>query len=327
MNDIFKMKRAVGLAITAAAGALLSFTSIVQASDWPDRSVSVMIPYTAGGASDYQARIATIPAEEYLGQPVVIINRPGAGGQTGWNQYVTQGAKDGTELAGYNVPHFIAQSIISDTHYNINNLVPLANWGQDPAVLIVNRDSQFDTLQDLVDYARENPGRVTVSGAGQFVGHHIATMQLESAADIELQYVPTPGAVDGLRFVLGGQVIAGFNNLSDAYRSRDRLKILAIAALERNEQFLPDVPTLMELGFDVDDASMNVRGVMANADVPEERLQFLSEKFVEMFNDPRVAAQMAEGGAPMLVLGREDTQRMWEAREAFLKELFVDLVD
>jgi tripartite-type tricarboxylate transporter receptor subunit TctC len=293
----------------------------VQA-DWPDRPLTVMIPYTAGGASDFQARIVTIPAEDELGQPVAIINRPGAGGQVGWNQF-TQGArKDGSELAGYNVPHFIAQSIMHNTHYNKDNLEPIANWGADPAVLIVSRDSQFDTLEDLVEYARANPGRVTVSGAGQFVGHHIATLQLERAAGIELRYVPTAGGVDAMRFVQGGQSMAGFNNLSDAYRARDRLKILAIADLERDEEFLPDVPTLKERGFDVDDSSVNFRGIMAPEGVPEERLEMLSEAFVKMFNDDRVKRRMSAGGSPLRVMNRAETRALWDRQQQALEQLF-----
>lgn len=299
----------------------LSALGAVQA-DFPERPLTVMIPYTAGGASDFQARIVTIPSEEFLGQPVAIINRPGAGGQVGWNQVVQSFGTDGYELAGYNVPHFIAQSIMHDTHYNKDNLEPIANWGADPAVLIVSRDSQFDTVEDLVEYARANPGGVTVSGAGQFVGHHIATLQLERAADIELRYVPTSGGVDAMRFVQGGQTMAGFNNLSDAYRARDRLKILAIADLERDKDFLPDVPTLKERGFDVDDTSVNFRGVMAPQGVPADRLERLSEAFVNMFNHDRVKGRMLAGGSPLRVMNRAETRELWERQQVTLEQLF-----
>jgi tripartite-type tricarboxylate transporter receptor subunit TctC len=291
-------------------------------AEFPERPLTVMIPYTAGGASDFQARIVTIPAEEFLGQPVAIINRPGAGGQVGWNQVVQSFGKDGHELAGYNVPHFIAQSIMHNTHYNKDNLEPIANWGADPAVLIVSRDSQFDTAEDLIEYAKANPGSVTVSGAGSFVGHHIATLQLERAAGIELRYVPTAGGVDALRFVQGGQTMAGFNNLSDAYRARDRLKILGIADLERDQEFLPDVPTFKELGYDVDDASVNFRGVMAPQGVPEQRLELLADAFVKMFSHDRVKGRMSAGGSPLRVMNREETRALWERQQVTLEQLF-----
>lgn len=307
------------------AGALLATSGATLAEEYPSNPINVTVSYSAGGATDFQARIVTSKAETYLGVPMVIVNRPGAGGQVGWNYLVQNGKDDGYDIAAYNVPHFIAQSLMYDTHYNLDNLEPIANWGVDPAVLIVGKDSQFDTIDDLVEYARENPGRVTVSGAGLFVGHHIAALQLENAADIELKYLPTSGGVDALRFVQGGQVMAGFNNLSDAYRSQDRLKILGIADLERDEDFLPDVPTFQESGYDLDDSSVNFRGLMTRSGVSEEKLEILSEGAVEMFNDEEVKAKMKEGGSPMRVMGREELKEMWQARQAYLEELFADL--
>lgn len=307
------------------AGALLATSGAILAEEYPSNPINVTVSYSAGGATDFQARIATSKAETYLGEPMVIVNRPGAGGQVGWNYLVQNGKDDGYDVAAYNVPHFIAQSLMYDTHYNLDNLEPIANWGVDPAVLIVGRDSPFDTIDDLVEYAKENPGRVTVSGAGLFVGHHIATLQLENEADIELKYVPTSGGVDALRFVQGGQVMAGFNNLSDAYRSQDRLKILGVADLERDEEFLPDVPTFQESGYDIDDSSVNFRGLMTRSGVPEEKLEILSQGAVEMFNDEEVKAKMKEGGSPMRVMDRQELKEMWQERQAYLEELFAGL--
>lgn len=295
------------------------------ADDFPTSPLSMIVSYTAGGATDFQARIAASLSEEYLGQSTAIINRPGAGGQTGWNYLVQKGKDDGYDIAAYNVPHFIAQSLVYDTHYSIENLEPIANWGSDPAVLIVGKNSQFDTVQDLVEYAKENPGKVTMSGAGLFVGHHIATVQLEKAADIKLKYIPTAGGVDAMRFVQGEQVMAGFNNLSDAYRNRERVKILAVADNERNQDFLPDVPTLQEAGYDVDDSSVNLRGVMTRKGVPEDRLAFLSEKFVEMFNDESIQDKMQKGGASMRVLNRDELKQMWQQRQEVLEDLFDEI--
>ncbi|MDI5933261.1 Bug family tripartite tricarboxylate transporter substrate binding protein [Halomonas kalidii] len=307
------------------AGALLATSGATLAEEYPSNPVNVTVSYSAGGATDFQARIATSTAETHLGVPMVIVNRPGAGGQVGWNYLVQNGKDDGYDLAAYNVPHFIAQSIMYDTHYNLDNLEPIANWGVDPAVLIVGRDSPFDTIDDLVEYAEENPGRVTVSGAGLFVGHHIATLQLENEAGIELKYVPTSGGVDALRFVQGGQVMAGFNNLSDAYRSQDRLKILGIADLKRDEEFLPDVPTFQESGYDIDDSSVNFRGLMTRSGVSEDKLEILSQGAVEMFNDEEVKAKMKEGGSPMRVMDRQELKEMWQERQAYLEELFAGL--
>ncbi len=308
------------LAFGLAAGA-------AAAADYPDRPISLMVAYSPGGATDFQARIVTMVAanEEYLGQPIFIINKPGAGGKVGWNQFASKARNDGYELAAYNVPHFIAQSIVFDTKYNIDNLEPVGNWGADPAVLVVNKDSPFDSLDELVAFARENQEKLTVSGAGLYVGHHIAYLQIEKASGAKLKYVPHKGGAPALKSVLGGQVMAGVNNLSDAYRSRDSLKILAIADLERDKEFLPDTPTFKELGYDVDDSSVNFRGIMVPKGTPPEVIEMLSQRVPEMFKNGRVAKQMKVGGSPLRVMPRDQVVAMWKERQAFLSELLKDL--
>lgn len=310
-----------------AAVASVALAAPTVAADYPDRPVSVMVAYSPGGATDFQARIVTMMAgdEKYLGQPIVIVNKPGAGGKVGWSAFATSGGTDGYELAAYNIPHFIAQSIKFKTKYTIDNLEPIANWGADPAVLVVGKDSPFNTVADLVKYANENPGKVTVSGAGLFVGHHIAYLQIEKATGVKLAYVPHKGGAPALKSVIGGQVMAGVNNLSDAFRSKDTLKILAIADNERNTEFLPDVPTFKEAGFDVDDSSVNFRGLMVRKGTPQDVIDKLAKAVPEMFNDAKVAKQMKAGGSPLKIMNREEVQAMWKRRSDYLTELLKDL--
>ncbi len=309
------------------AGLALSFAWEAHAADYPDRPISLVVAYSPGGATDFQARIVTMMSAkpEYLGQPMVIINKPGAGGQVGWNWFASEASKNGYDLAAYNIPHFIAQSIVFDTKYDIHNLEPIANWGSDPAVLIVGKDSPFNNVKDLVAYAKKHPGKITVSGAGLYVGHHIATLQLEKAAGIKLTYVPTKGGVPAMQYVIGGKVMAGFNNLSDAYRNRDRLKILAIADLERNKEFLPDVPTFKEEGVDVDDSSVNFRGIMAPKGTPKPVIDLLADRVPKLFHDKKVQAKMKAGGSPMRIMNRDEVMKMWERRQAYLTELLAKL--
>ncbi len=299
----------------------------VAAEGYPDRPVLVTVAYSPGGATDFQARIVTMMAaqEPYLGQPLVIVNKPGAGGQVGWNWFAQKAKGDGYQLAAYNIPHFIAQSIVFKTKYSVDNLEPIANWGADPAVLIVNKDSQFNTAKELLDFAKQNPGKVTISGAGQFTGHHVAMLQLAKAAGVTFKYIPTKGGVKALQRVLAGDVTAGFNNLSDSYRSRDKLKILAIADLERDKEFLPDVPTFKELGVDVDNSSVNFRGIMAPKGTPPEVIKTLAEKIPPMFQDKKVINKMRAGGSPMRVMNRDEVMAMWTERQAYLADLLKDL--
>ena len=309
--------------------ALLAITSLMflpAQAGFPDKPIGVMVAYGPGGATDFQARIATLASgkEALIGQPIYILNKPGAGGRTGWNWFASEASKDGYMLAAYNVPHFIAQSIVFDTAYNINTLEPLGNWGADPAVLIVGKDSPFNSVADLLAHADANPGAVTISGAGKFVGHHIAFLQFAKASGRDLTYIPAKGGVDALRLVKAGEVSAGFNNLSDSARSAADLKILAVADLTRHA-YLPDVPTLMESGVDVDDSSVNFRGLMVPAGTPQDVIDFLASKTPDMFNDKKTQGKMKSTNSPSRVMTRDEVITMWNERQAYLTDLLAGL--
>jgi tripartite-type tricarboxylate transporter receptor subunit TctC len=300
--------------------------SPAMSGEYPEEPIKVIVSYSPGGATDFQARIVTMMAQKYLGQPVVVINKPGGGGMVGWNWFVESAKNDGYELVSYNVPHFIAQSIMypDKAKYSIRNMEPIANWGTDPAVLVVPKDSPFNTVDDLVAFARKNPGKVTVSGAGLYVGHHIAMLQTEKAAGIKMSYIPYKGGAPALLGVISGEVKAGFNNLSDAFRSKNRLKILAVADLERSS-FLPDVKTFKEQGYDVDNTSNNRRGIAAPKGTPPEIINKLAAKFEEMFNDKKVAKKMKQTGCGVKVMPRDELAKEWVKIETSLKEVLAGL--
>ncbi|MCF8042931.1 MAG: tripartite tricarboxylate transporter substrate binding protein [Desulfarculaceae bacterium] len=313
-------------AVALAAALVLACSMPAMAEDYPDKPISMIVTYSPGGATDFQARIVTMMAgqDKYLGQPIVIINKPGAGGQVGWNWFVQKGSKDGYTIASYNVPHFIAQSIVYPTKYDINAFEPVANWGADPAVLIVPKDSPFNNVKDFVAYAKKNPGKITVSGAGMYVGHHIATLQLMKAAGIKLTYIPEKGGVPAMQSVVSGKVKAGFNNLSDSFRNKDRIKILAVADLERHD-FLPDVPTFKENGIDVDNSSVNYRGVILPKGAPPAVIAKLAEAFPKMFNDKKTLKKMKASGSPVKVMTRDQVIKMFKERQAYLEGLLAEL--
>jgi tripartite-type tricarboxylate transporter receptor subunit TctC len=317
---------------TLFAGAALAVATMFSpavAQDYPERPVMLMVSYGAGGATDFQARIVTMTAgnEDALGMPIAILNRPGAGGRVGWNWLASEADADGYTLGAYNVPHFIAQSIEGGVSYSTDSFEPIANWGADPAVFIVPADSEFSSMEDVVNFAKENPGKLTYSGAGLYVGHHIAALQIEKAAGVEMAYIPNnKGGAGAMKAVIAGDVMAGVNNLSDAFRaaSEGTIKILGVADLERNE-FLPDVPTMMEQGLEVDNASVNFRGVMVPKGTPQEVIDKLAAVVPTMFENGRVQGRMKAGGSPMHIMTRDEVIEMWAARQTTLEELLSGL--
>ena len=195
-------------------------------------------------------------------------------------------------------------------------------------MFVVGKDSPFNSMADVVAYAKENPGKLTFSGAGLFVGHHIAALQIENAAGVKMRYIPTKGGgAAAMKAVIAGDVMGGINNLSDAYRAREagNVKILGVADLERNTEFLPDVPTMKEQGLDVDNSSVNYRGIMVPKGTPQEVIDKLAATVPDMFRNKRVAGKMAAGGSPMHIMTRAEVQEMWKEREAYLNQLLQGL--
>tara|TARA_B110000902_G_scaffold144781_1_gene166997 strand:- start:770 stop:1738 length:969 start_codon:yes stop_codon:yes gene_type:complete len=318
--------------IAGAAIALAAMTTSAAADghgDFPERPVMLMVSYGAGGATDFQARIVTMTAgnDDALGMPVAIINKPGAGGRVGWNWLATQADADGYTLGAYNVPHFIAQSIEGGVEYSTDSFEPIANWGADPAVFVVGADSDFNSMADVIAYASANPGGLTFSGAGLFVGHHIAALQLEKAAGVKLAYIPnSSGGSGAMRAVIAGEVLGGVNNLSDAFRAREAgtVKILGVFDTARNS-FMEDVPTMVEQGYDIDNASVNFRGVMVPKGTPQDVIDHLAATVPAMFENSRVASRMKAGGSPMHIMNRDEVLEMWAARQVTLEALLSGL--
>ena len=160
-----------------------------------------------------------------------------------------------------------------------------------------------------------------------FVGHHIAALQLEKAAGVKLAYIPNnKGGAGAMRAVISGEVMGGVNNLSDAFRAQaaGNVKILGVFDLERNS-FLPDVPTMLEQGYDIDNSSVNFRGVMVPKGTPQPIIDHLAAVVPTMFENGRVQSRMKAGGSPMHIMTRDEVLEMWAARQVTLEELLAGL--
>ena len=163
---------------------------------------------------------------------------------------------------------------------------------------------------------------MTVNGAGLYVGHHIAALQLMKAAGIKLTYIPEKGGAPAMQSVIAGKVKSGFNNLSDAFRNQERVKILGIADIERHA-FLPEVATFKEMGYpQVDNTSVNYRGIALPKGTPPQIIEQAAAKMLCMFKAPKVASMMKNGGCPMKIMDRAETIKMFAERQKALNELF-----
>lgn len=173
--------------------ALAGIAGSVQA-DYPEQPISYVIPFNPGGESDITARFQEPDLEEILGVSVNVSHRPGGGGAVAWSEFQNNAEPDGYELIGVNIPHIIGQPIQrSDAGYETDNWEIITFFHSTPNALIVPANSPFDSLEDLVEYARENPQAVTLGGSGTYSANHLDMLRLEREADIDLTYIPFTG--------------------------------------------------------------------------------------------------------------------------------------
>jgi len=271
---------------------------------YPEKPITYLIPFDPGGQSDVEARRQQPYLEDILGQSILIEYRPGAGGAVGWTELARQ-KPDGYFIAGFNIPHIILQPAQrDDAGYKTEDIVPVAIFQSTPIGLAVLKDSPFETLEDFIAYAKENPGKITIAGSGTLSGHDIARMQLEKFADIKVEYIPYTGAAPQLQAFLGGHNMAILGNSNDLYQHKDKIRVLAFGSPERSELF-PDAPTFIEKGFDM--VPSIDRGVAVPPGTPMEIIKVLEDAFLQICNNPEIQEQMIQQGFVPRAMGHEES--------------------
>lgn len=275
------MRNPLRLLLAGLALALVS-TAFAQ---FPERPVTYIIPFDAGGESDTTARMQQEALEDALGVNVTITNQAGGGGAVAWSDFQRSADPTGYEIIGVNIPHIILQPLQrADAGYETDGFDFVTFFQFTPNAVIVDKDSPFETLEDLLDFAAENPGAVTVGGSGSQSANHLGTLLLEQEADVEMTYVPFTGTGAAVPALLGGHVGALMSYSPVAVQYQDEVRTLAVAADER-PPFLPDVPTLAELGYDV--VMGAYRGVALPEGTPDDVRQTMIDAFSEVTEEIR----------------------------------------
>ena len=249
-------------------------------AEYPEQPITYIIPFDPGGESDVTARFQERHLEEKLGVDVVVTHRPGGGGAVAWSEFQRNAQPDGYTIIGINIPHIVAQPVQrADAGYETFDWEIITWFHFTPNALLVRNDSPFQTLDDLIQYAKENPQVVTIAGSGTFSANHLEMLRLEKEADIDLTYIPFTGTGPLPAAVLGGHVSAMMNYTMLGVQMSEEMRVLAVAAEERVPS-LPDVPTFRELGYDIVGGAY--RGVAAPEGTPPEIVERLAEVFGEV---------------------------------------------
>ncbi|MDF1593725.1 MAG: tripartite tricarboxylate transporter substrate binding protein [Desulfobacterales bacterium] len=268
------------LIIISIFALVLSFSVVAVQAEYPDKPINYIISFNPGGESDITARLQEKPLEDLLKVPVNVTHKPGGGGAVAWSDFQRTAKPDGYTLVGVNIPHIIGQPLQrKDAGYSTDGFNIIMWFHFTPNALIVNKDSQFKTLKDFIDFAKKNPQVITVGGSGTYSANHLETLRLEKAAGIKLTYIPHTGTGPLVPAVLGGHLTCLMNYSMLGVQLKDQVRVLAIASEER-VPFLPDAPTFKEQGYDIVGGAF--RGIAAPLGTPKAIVDKLANAFTEV---------------------------------------------
>ena len=303
------LKRLLG----ATLGAALAATSAL-AQDFPNKPIQLMVAFPPGGSTDIGARIVASIAEKAIGQPIIVINKGGAGGQVGWTDLVRQ-KPDGYNIGFINLP--ATNTAILDPErqaiFDINSFTPIINQVLDPGVVWVRADSPFKTMQDIVDAAKKDPGTLRASTTGILSDDHLAILMVEEAAPgAVFRLVHLEGGAAQMKETLGGNVDVSFDNVGSIVRQAQGGQVRALMILDdQRSKFLPDVPTSKEAGF-ATVISNSTRGIAGPKGMDPKVVAKLAEVFKKAMEDPDHIKRMEDVGLNLKVMVGDEYKKAYD---------------
>lgn len=291
------LRRIGGMAVALAAGITVSGAAIASGTAWPQRAVSVVVPFPAGGSTDTIARLLAAPLNEKLGQPFVVDNRPGATGAIGAT-FVKRAPADGytmlvASIGVFAVNPFLQKNLQYDPAKDFDLLTVAVRA---PNVLVANPNFPVKSLQELVAYMKKNPGKVSFASSGAGSSDHLTAALFWQKSGTEGLHVPYKGGAPAISDLLAGQVDVSFQNINAVLQHirTGKLKALAVTA-DKRSSVLPNVPTMAEGGVkDVEVYSW--QGVAAPKGLPADVKTRLHGAIVGALKDAGMQKKLNEQG-------------------------------
>lgn len=292
-------------------------------AEWPQTPVRLVIPFAPGGGMDQTVLPLKPLLDEALGQPVLFDYRAGAGGRIGFEQVYMNGA-DGYVIGALSEPHFSNSTVFDTPRYTIDDIVPVGMFSSDVPIWFVHKDSPYETLADLIEAARENPGEITVA-TGSFTGEQYLSLAiLEEQAGVTFRAVNVGGGGPVMTNVLGGHMDAGVIRPASVLGIKDEIRGLAVLAAARNANF-PDVPTFDEqVGDDIQIPHLSSsRGFMVHRDFAEnnpEGFARLEKAVYEAVHSEAYAEALERMGLELNWVSSEDASAAIRATVASMQQ-------
>lgn len=297
------------------AGLVLAAFASLAVAQYPDHSITMIVPFPPGGVADTVGRPVAEALGRELKQPVVIENKPGAGGGIGMAQ-VAKAKPDGytllMSLASLTVLPEADKIFGREPMYTVAQLKPIARFTADPTVFAVRADAPWKTLADFIADAKKNPGKFTYGSSGNYGTMHVPMEMLAGATGVKLVHVPYTGAGPAIVGLLGGQVDAVATGPATVVQhvKAGKLRVLAHWGDVRLVA-LPDVPSLKESGTDVQYAQWS--GLFVPAGTPDAVVNRLRDAARAVANDPKVKDVLLTAGSPIQYLDTPDFQKYVDA--------------
>jgi len=281
-----------------------SFNLFAQsaASNYPNRTIKVIVPYVAGGAADITARVICQKLSENLGQSIVVENQPGANGMIG-TAMVAKAPPDGyTLVVAASGPIVIAPALYPQMNYDpIKDLAPVSNLTVFQYAVAVRQESPIKDMKDLINLAKANPGTLSYGSTGIGGGGHLAGVRLEQVSGTKLIHVPYKGGAAIWTDLLGGQLSFTFEAVVTALPmvKSNKMRVFAVTSAKRATN-LPNVPTLAELGFKDYDISQ-FQGMFAPGKTDPLIIQKLQTEIAKVVKNPEIIKRLVNDGGNELI--------------------------
>jgi len=325
MSTIFSRKfftRKLAALGMAAAAASMTLAAPAQAV-YPEHPINMVVSYGPGGGTDLVARALAPFIEKYLGNNarIVVLNRPGAGGAIGFGE-IARAKPDGYTIGFLNTPNLITIPIEREAKYHWTDFDLIGNLIDDPDSFAVNAKSNIKTLKDLAEYAKANPGKVTVGTTGIGSDDHLAMLLFEKATGTKMTHVPYKGAGEVRSAISSGEIMMAAMNIGEVMsyiKGGSPLVDLGVMAEGRSD-IAPDLPTFKEQGYNIIMASL--RGIGAPKGLPADVREKLVKAVEQAVNDPEFREQAKKMFAPIRYLAPAEYKAELEANEKMFKEFW-----
>lgn len=275
----------------AVAVAMMGLGVAQAAAEYPERQVTMIVPFSAGGGSDRVARTVDRFWQEQTGASFNFQYQPGAAGAVGTAE-ISRANPDGYTVGIVNLPNMVVQPVAGTGTFALDGFDYIGRVNADPIVLMVPENSPYQTIEELLAAAKEAPGTMTLAITGTMGAAHLAALQMMEGAGVEVTLVPTQGGSNTVARIAGGHVTAGLIGLG-LYTSQENGRALAVTAAKRSD-FTPDVPTFTEKDIPIDLSTARI--IVAPKGLPDDVLAYLRTNLQSVTESEGFIAASADQG-------------------------------